>query len=230
MTVLRYRPLTQWPGALTTAREASRFTATFSDTLQILDRELDALGAVDAVVELALPERSFRADGAVRGDARRPDHPGVVLSFDATGIGPLRYWTDLYDDTRVWTGGSWRQVPGWHDNLRAIALGLEALRKVERYGIANRGEQYVGYRALGAGVPLGPPAPMTVDEAARVLAVGAGLNLADADDIDSEATLAYFYRRASKRHHPDAGGDPALFRRITEARDLLASHLKGTAA
>jgi hypothetical protein len=34
----------------------------------------------------------------------------------------------------------------WQDNLRAVALGLEALRRVERYGIAQRGEQYAGWR------------------------------------------------------------------------------------
>jgi hypothetical protein len=43
--------------------------------------------------------------------------------------------------------------PSWQDNLRAIALGLEALRKVERYGIANRGEQYAGWAQLTAGGP-----------------------------------------------------------------------------
>lgn len=230
MTLVRYRPIESWPGALTAEREVSRFTARIGDTLRVLDREMDALGATEAVVQLALPERSFRADGDLRSDARQPDHPGVILSFEAPTLGPLRYWTDRFSAARVYENGRWRDVPGWHDNLRAIALGLEALRRVERYGIAERGEQYAGWKQLGAGVPLGPPAPMTVDEAARVIAVGAGLNLADADDIADTDVLAYFYRRASKRHHPDTGGDPDLFRRITEARNLLADHLKGTAA
>lgn len=29
------------------------------------------------------------------------------------------------------------------------------------------------------------------------------------------------WREAAKTHHPDAGGDPVLFRQLTEARDLL---------
>lgn len=232
MTVLRYRPLSQWPGSFTAVRETSRFTAPLADTLRVLDRELDALNVVDAVVELAFPERAFRADGSLRADARHPAHPGVVLSFDAPGLGPLRYWTDLYDDCKVWESGSMRSVPGWHDNLRAIALGLEALRKVERYGIANRGEQYAGWKQLGAGTPLGPPQPMTRDEAARVLLVGADVtvtaamvaDLVDGADLPFVSTL---YRMAARQHHPDAGGNADTFRKITEARDLLASDPKG---
>ena len=30
------------------------------------------------------------------------------------------------------------------------------------------------------------------------------------------------YRAAAAKHHPDRGGDPELFRRLTAARDLLA--------
>jgi hypothetical protein len=35
----------------------------------------------------------------------------------------------------------------WQHNVRSIALGLEALRAVDRYGITRRGEQYAGFRA-----------------------------------------------------------------------------------
>lgn len=35
----------------------------------------------------------------------------------------------------------------WQHNVRSIALGLEALRAVDRYGISRRGEQYAGFRA-----------------------------------------------------------------------------------
>jgi hypothetical protein len=40
----------------------------------------------------------------------------------------------------------------WQHNVRSIALGLEALRAVDRYGITRKGEQYAGFRAaLSAG-------------------------------------------------------------------------------
>lgn len=35
----------------------------------------------------------------------------------------------------------------WQHNVRSIALGLEALRAVDRYGITRRGQQYAGFRA-----------------------------------------------------------------------------------
>jgi len=35
----------------------------------------------------------------------------------------------------------------WQHNVRSIALGLQALRAVDRYGISRRGEQYSGFRA-----------------------------------------------------------------------------------
>lgn len=87
--------------------------------------------------------------------------------------------------------------PHWQDNVRAIALGLEALRKVDRYGIGKRGEQYVGWRALPAG---------------------------DAGEVDRGRDLieeAGGVRAALKCHHPDHGGDPADFSAVQAARELL---------
>lgn len=31
----------------------------------------------------------------------------------------------------------------------------------------------------------------------------------------------FFYRCGAKEHHPDVGGDPDTFRKLTEARDIL---------
>lgn len=39
----------------------------------------------------------------------------------------------------------------WRDNVRAIAKGLEALRAVDRWGVAKRGQQYAGFALLTAG-------------------------------------------------------------------------------
>lgn len=244
--ILRYRPLGDWPdGELTPeeSRVSPQFSALWSDTLGLLEREVEMLAGVgaDCVLEVAASARDVRVDGSLRVDAR-PSHPGVVISFESKAHGPLRYWTDRYTTGRVWarrgeidvhTGkprGVTVTVPGWQANVRAVALGLEALRAIERYGIANRGEQYTGWKQLGAGTPLGPPAPMTVDEAARILLVGADVaatpamvaDLVDGTDLPFVSTL---YRLAARTHHPDAGGDPDVFRKITEARDLLATSL-----
>src|ERR1700675_3855774 len=86
-------------------------------------------GALDAkklVFQIDVRESEIRLDGLPSARAR-PNDPAVIVSFDSKH-GPLRYFCDQFTD--------------WQDNIRAIALGLEALRKVERYGITHRGEQY----------------------------------------------------------------------------------------
>lgn len=210
---IRFRPIQAWPGALTVGRKDAPFRATFDDTLRVLEVELDMIGAHDVVVELALTEADIRIDGWPRAIAK-PSHPGVILSFDSR-YGDLRYFTDLFDDSKVWRKGTqagYQHLPGWHANLRAIALGLEALRKVDRYGITRKGEQYTGWRSL----TQGSEAPMSREEALTFLADSAGLTLLAAGrDIERA------YRAAAKRLHPDAGGNEAGFARLTKAKALL---------
>jgi hypothetical protein len=91
---LIYRPIDVWPGELTAHRVGSPFEANWQSTLEILDRELHALGASECVVQLAVPESSIRMDGTLRGDRRPPEHPGVILSFETRRHGPLRYACD----------------------------------------------------------------------------------------------------------------------------------------
>jgi hypothetical protein len=42
-----------------------------------------------------------------------------------------------------------------------------------------------------------------------------------------QAAVSRAFRVASRRAHPDAGGDQSAFIRLTEARDLLLAHLSG---
>ena len=197
---LRVAPLTDWPGPLTPddSRQRSPFSAPLSGTLTLLTAELDHLGARTPVLEVAIDQAQFRIDGRPRATARA-DHPGVVLSLPTTRVGPLRYATDRFDR--------------WQDNLRAIALGLEALRKVERYGITRSGEQYRGFAALPPGDP-----PLTPATARAYLATESGTQIPDRADRD---TITRAYRAAAKRLHPDAGGTAAGFRRLQQAVDLL---------
>ncbi len=145
---------------------------------------------------------------------------GVILSFSSKH-GPLRYLCDTYSQ-RAWARNG---LPPWQSNVRAIALGLEALRTVDRHGIASDGEQYRGFTALPPAREAGPA--MTVEDAARFVAehgapslleFGGWMNLAS--PLYS-AELDRAYRGAAKRLHPDAGGDAAMFRRLTEAVELL---------
>lgn len=225
--ILTFRPmLTLPPGfkAADATRPRTPFDSPYDHTLDLLDREARHLGTKSAhlQVQLANGERDVRQDGQVRASAKAT-HPGVILTLDTRSLGTLVYSCDAY---RVGWGAEWES---WKENLRAIALGLEALRKVERYGIAERGQQYAGFRELGSGMAMGS-GKMTLDEAAELLATEACKAFGDdwvvAEDLlrggdRAESLVPGAYRDAAKAHHPDVGGDPEMFLRLTEARDLL---------
>src|SRR4029453_5074854 len=126
------------------------------DTLIKLDHELTELKASNYVIQLELTEKDIRLDGQPPSSASAAG-PAVPIFFDSK-YGPLRYATDVFNH--------------WKANLRAIALGLKALRKVERYGITQRGEQYTGWKQLGSGISM-PAAQMTADEALEFLRIHA---------------------------------------------------------
>lgn len=212
---LIHRPIEAWPGTMTrdaerqfspfrrAARDGSwrRDEVPLSDTLELLERELRALGCRDeAVLQVAVRERDM--DGGVRADAK-PEHPGVILNFKSHH-GELSYACDTFRT--------------WQSNLRAIAKGLEALRLVDRYGVGN-GAQYTGYRALGAGTPL-PAARMSVEDAAQFIAAHAWPD-AEIDHQEVIDDLETAYRLAAKQLHPDAGGTDTDFQRLQEAKQVI---------
>jgi hypothetical protein len=215
---VRFRPLddSTWPGTFTTERTRSPFSASWFDTLDLLARETEALGAEwdDVLVEVALDERHLYRDGTgFRANAPEPRHPGVVLSITSSRVGPLRFAVDRFDRAGYRAGLAWKA------NVRAVALGLEALRKVDRYGITSRAEQYRGWQELGAGEPM--PAGPSPTSASKLLAVAAGVLLGTTEVLSPDQARETF-RTAARHHHPDVGGDPEMFRRLVEARDLLA--------
>jgi len=201
---LKLGPIREWPGTLTGAdvRQRSPFSASLTQTLQLLDREIYHLARTRAHQEsaellVAMPPGAFRLDGRPRADARA-EHPGVVFSMD-TPHGHLSYPCDRFTT--------------WQDNLRAIALALEALRKVDRYGVTRHGEQYRGFLALEAAAT---PAGFTAADAAvrfiRETADAYGQNL----------TITAALRRAKRRTHPDTPtGDAATFHRVSLAETTL---------
>ncbi|WBQ02988.1 hypothetical protein [Kribbella sp. CA-293567] len=202
------RPIQTWPGELTRERKSSTFKAGWSSTIDLLDRELHHLDAENVVLQLAMRESDFRLDGAPKANARAT-HPGVILSLDSP-YGALSYPCDRFTQ--------------WADNLRAIALALEALRKVDRYGVTKNGEQYTGWKQLDAARPA-----WSTDSAA-IFIVNAALPDSTDDQLRHHAVnvveslhiRARMYRKAAARLHPDvAGGNAAQFLRLTSAKKFL---------
>lgn len=204
-----FRPLHVWPQPPTPASDRQSghaFKAGWQSTLSLLEHELRQIDARDVVIEIDVEERDIRNDGWPRADAR-PRSVGVVLSFRHPEIGPLRYPCDRFGT--------------WQANLRAIALALEALRKVDRYGVTRRGEQYTGWKAL----PASTQPVMTTEQAAHRVAKYSGYL---AGEIVRDAEIARnAIRQAQAETHPDRGGSADAFALIGEAKRILTAHFGG---
>lgn len=198
------RPIDAWPGEPTRSHVPSPFSAKWSDTLDVLERELRELRAKDVVIQADVELHQLRNDGMLRADAR-PRSPRVILSFESKH-GPLAYPCDRFRD--------------WQANVRAIALALEALRKVDRYGVTRKAEQYKGWSRLPA-----PGDPMGIAEAAGIIAEHSFCRASDI--LASRAVFVDAYRKAAQRTHPDAGGNPDDAKRVNAARQVLAKHTEG---
>lgn len=203
----QFRPL-EWTGPSTPhhRRRDSQFKATYPATLELLFSEAEKLGGKHLALQVDIAERDIRTDDLPRANARYGTHPGVIISFESR-FGPLRYATDTFNE--------------WQANLRAIALSLEALRAVDRYGVSKRGEQYTGWKALPAGNGVHLTHFATADEALRWMR-GTGRGFIG-EGLDSHADPRDLYRMLAKRLHPDTGGDPSEWDKLDAARNLLVT-------
>ena len=212
----RIRPIDTWPGKETPERQRkpSPFRSSWTATKGLLHKELKIIRATDIIVGLDVTQGQIRHDGKLR-ERTRPATPRVILAFGSE-FGPLKYACDRF------TG--WGGVQGWQENLRAIGFGLEALRKVERYGIAKRGQQYAGWKALpGSGEMT---TTMTALAAAEAIEKWADEPFISTDDIvgDYDA-FRTAYRVAASKVHPDAAeGDVHRFQVLQECRLILDAH------
>ncbi|MGH3189992.1 MAG: hypothetical protein ACRDOL_22555 [Streptosporangiaceae bacterium] len=200
----RFRPLGPWTGPATPAgsRRNATFKATYPATLALVFREAEKLGARELVLQVDISDRWIRTDGLPAANARFGSHPGVVVSFESR-YGPLRYATDAFTE--------------WRDNLRAIALSLEALRAVDRYGVSKRGEQYTGWKALPAGTGAAFGSADDAEQWMRQVALERFQIEADRDRPTA------IYHALARRMHPDTGGDRGEWDRLDAARQLLVT-------
>lgn len=212
MIECRFRPVSEWPGTPkpTWKQKAGSFKAGWSQTLDLLEKELNHLRAKEIVIEGYFEFGQIRNDGWPKSSAR-PSKPGVILSFERRNqSGRIVMPCDTFDN--------------WESNLRAIALTLKHLRAVERYGVtSDKQEQYTGWLKL--------PAASADDEAsllARTLCELAGLG---ADSVGELLTNRFFFdstwKEAALKTHPDKiGGNGDKIRQVIAARDRIRK-LKG---
>ncbi|MDF2554158.1 MAG: hypothetical protein K0R60_53 [Microbacterium sp.] len=200
---LKAAPIREWPGELTRTRISSKFKAGLRDTLQVLDREVwhltenrEQRDSLEMLIAIPAGTDAWRLDGRPRANAV-PEHPGVIVSLDSK-FGHLSYPCDTFTS--------------WQDNLRAVALVLEALRKVDRYGVTKRGEQYRGFLAIEA--TAAPQGFANAHQAAAFIREVAGYEPA-------ETWTPRIFREAQRAAHPDNGGDVDVFQRVSLAETKL---------
>lgn len=199
MSVFQVKPLEDRTGFKGNPKR-SPFKSYWASTLQLLERELAHLRAENVIVEVDCLPGAIRLDGQLYANAK-VNSPAVRLHFD-TDDGHLNFPTDAFNT--------------WQDNIRAIALGLEALRKIERYGIGRGDEQWRGFLALesGTGIALGG---MTRDEAIRIID---DHQLGDWQLDGPGGARAYRIARAAV--HPDRhDGDRTLWDDVETAAKVL---------
>lgn len=217
MLKIKIKPITNWIGAETKYPSRSQFKAAYSQTKKLLEKELENLNSIESTQEIAMfinPE-DLRNDGDLRAN-RRPYKHGVILSFlrltgrtlrnNVTGdvrreTQTLSYPCDKFDD--------------WQDNVRAIALSLEALRKVARYGVFSHADM-VERLAL-------PPAEGRIADRQTAAEFISRYSDLLSNHIESDAVAARnAYRQAAIRLHPDRqDGSHELFLNLQKAKEIL---------
>jgi hypothetical protein len=176
-----WRPLSVWPHPPRRRLSGVRFRSSWDEALSLLEEEVASLKGSDVLIGFVGTEDQVGFSGNLKAGGRsRFVHRGIEISFEVPGRGRLIFQTDAFDDVR--------------QNLRAIGLGLTALRAVERYGITSTAEQYAGFAQLAAGGP----------DPVRGKAL-----------VESAGSL----KEALRRSHPDQGGRQADFVDVVAFRD-----------
>lgn len=208
MIEFTFRPIDRWPQELTKSRRYAHFRVGYSDTLKLLSYELEKIGARRVFLQADVMESEIRLNGQLRADAK-PRSPRVIVSAE-TRFGPVMLPCDSFTD--------------WKDNLRAIALSLEALRAVDRYGVTKRGEQYRGLKQLSAGT-----GPINSQEAAAFIAKfcdSTETALLRGSLLLSQPSFEKCYRYVTTKLHPDVAGEStrADWDKLQAAAAIIRDH------
>jgi len=167
-------------------------TVTHSVALERLENELDRIGARDVTLSTNL---ELRLDGRPRATDTRVDDPGVAVYFR------------FRKTPTVLACDGYTTVAG---NMAAIAAHIDALRRIERYGVGTIEQALAGYKALPA------------DTAANwraVFGLAAGVRVT-LEELDAA------YKARAKDVHPDRpGGSTEAMMQANRARDYALEEL-----
>jgi hypothetical protein len=172
-------------------RDRSRFGRhlTIYVASQDVLEELRRLGASQTVLSTNLRVRS---DGIPYSGQKIPADTGVAV------------WFKLGGEQRVLACDRWLRI---EENLRAIALHIQALRGMDRWGVGNVAQAFAGFTAL--------------PERAGGLAWWEVLGYDPEPENLRAITAAEIeerFRKLALVHHPDRGGNAEKWHELQEAR------------
>jgi len=165
-------------------RRAEVKALTVSDAIRRLSGELLRLGALDEILSTNV---SVRLDGLPRSGQPEPNDPGAAVYFT------------LKKKALCLACDKWDRVA---DNIAAIAQHIDALRRIDRYGVGSLDQAFAGYAQL-------PPAA-SGEEWWVVLQLSPDATL---DQVEEA------FRKIARTAHPDVGGSHDWMSALTEARD-----------
>lgn len=172
-----------------TITSTSAKALTVSDAIKRLSGELSRLGATNEVLSTNV---ETRLDGLPRSNQPEPADPGAAVYFKLKG------------KPRCLACDRWNRVA---DNIAAIAQHIDALRRIDRYGVGTMEQAFAGYAAL----------PPSGGDWRSVFSLPGHATM---DQVETK------YRDLAKEHHPDRGGDPLMMARLNAARDAARQELK----
>lgn len=179
-----------------TKTRKSKAPLSASDAAMRLEAELDRLGAENAKLSTS---QKLRIDGTPRSDLSEPADVGAAVYFTLNG------------KARVLACDRWTRVA---DNIAAIAQHIDALRRIERYGIGDLNQAFAGYAAL-------PAKGETQGGDWR-----AEMNFQPGDTPITLDVVEARYRALLKERHPDQGGSHDAVVRLNLARDAARKYFK----
>jgi len=181
-----------WPTGWQRTKAWERKRAAFSshkkpltvwDAIGRVSGELSRLGATDEILSTNV---AVRLDGLPRSGQAEPSDPGAAVYFK------------LKKQDRCLACDRWDRVA---DNIAAIAQHIDALRRIDRYGVGTMEQAFAGYAAL----------PPTHEDWWLVLGVA---------QTATDEQIRAAYQALIKVHHPDVGGTHDGMSKINKAYNV----------
>lgn len=166
-------------------------SVSMATAVERLEGQLDRLGAADATLSTNV---RLTLRGIPAGN-EKPNDPGAAVYFRFKGR------------ATVLACDSYQTVA---DNVAALAAHIDALRRIERYGVGTLEQALAGYKALPAD---------TAADWRRVL------GFASESTVSAEQVQTA-YRDLAKRVHPDKpGGSDEAFSHLGRAKEFALAEI-----